>query len=85
MSDIAKVLRTNLGAMPPRCRPGPCRTSWSGCWPGPGQSCEASCPGSAEEPHSTAKAERQLGWQRRPARDTIVDCARSLVDHHAIG
>ncbi|MEU4240765.1 NAD-dependent epimerase/dehydratase family protein [Actinoplanes sp. NPDC026619] len=29
--------------------------------------------------HSTAKAERILGWQPRPAAETVVDCARSLL------
>ncbi|MFI5896264.1 NAD-dependent epimerase/dehydratase family protein [Actinoplanes sp. NPDC051513] len=29
--------------------------------------------------HSTAKAKRILGWQPRPAADTVVGCARSLV------
>jgi nucleoside-diphosphate-sugar epimerase len=33
--------------------------------------------------HSTAKAERVLGWKRRPVTDTILDCARSLIDHGA--
>ncbi|MGW5277463.1 NAD-dependent epimerase/dehydratase family protein [Streptomyces sp. NPDC004044] len=33
--------------------------------------------------HSTAKAHRVLGWQPRPARETIVDCARSLLAHGA--
>jgi dihydroflavonol-4-reductase len=31
--------------------------------------------------HSTAKAHRLLGWTPRPAADTVVDCARSLVEH----
>jgi hypothetical protein len=29
--------------------------------------------------HSTEKAKRLLGWQPRPAADTVVDCARSLI------
>ena len=29
--------------------------------------------------HSTDKARRVLGWQPRPARRTVLDCARSLV------
>jgi len=33
--------------------------------------------------HTTEKARRVLGWQPRPARDTILDCARSLLAHHA--
>ena len=34
--------------------------------------------------HSTAKAERVLGWSRRPAAETVLDCARSLLDHGAV-
>ncbi|MYZ39704.1 NAD-dependent epimerase/dehydratase family protein [Streptomyces sp. MnatMP-M17] len=34
--------------------------------------------------HSTAKAHRILGWQPRPARETVVDCARSLLAHGAV-
>jgi nucleoside-diphosphate-sugar epimerase len=33
--------------------------------------------------HTTGKARRVLGWQPRPARDTILDCARSLLAHGA--
>lgn len=33
--------------------------------------------------HSTAKAERVLGWHARPAAETVLDCARSLIDHGA--
>lgn len=31
--------------------------------------------------HSTAKARDLLGWQPRPVADTVLDCARSLLDH----
>ncbi len=31
--------------------------------------------------HTTAKAERVLGWKPRPAADTVVECARSLIGH----
>ena len=31
--------------------------------------------------HSTEKARRVLGWSPRPARETVLDCARSLIDH----
>jgi hypothetical protein len=30
--------------------------------------------------HSAAKARRVLGWQPRPATETIVDSARCLLD-----
>lgn len=33
--------------------------------------------------HSTAKARAVLDWQPRPARDSVVDCARSLFTHGA--
>jgi nucleoside-diphosphate-sugar epimerase len=33
--------------------------------------------------HTTEKARRVLGWQPRPARDTVLDCARSLLAHGA--
>jgi nucleoside-diphosphate-sugar epimerase len=29
--------------------------------------------------HSTAKARQLLGWSPRPARETVVDCGRSLI------
>jgi dihydroflavonol-4-reductase len=29
--------------------------------------------------HSTAKALRMLGWQSRPPKETLVDCAKSLI------
>ena len=31
--------------------------------------------------HTTEKARRVLGWQPRPARETVLDCARSLIAH----
>jgi nucleoside-diphosphate-sugar epimerase len=34
--------------------------------------------------HSTAKAERVLGWKPRPAAETVVDCGRSLLDWKVI-
>ena len=34
--------------------------------------------------HSTEKAKRVLGWQPRPAAETVLDCARSLIAHDAI-
>lgn len=29
--------------------------------------------------HTAAKARQQLGWQPRPARETVIDCAQSLI------
>lgn len=34
--------------------------------------------------HTAAKAQQLLGWQARPATETIVDCARSLIEQKAI-
>ena len=34
--------------------------------------------------HSTAKAEKMLKWRARPATETVVDCARSLLEFGAI-
>lgn len=34
--------------------------------------------------HSTDKARRLLGWQPRPAAATVLDCARSLLEHDAV-
>jgi len=34
--------------------------------------------------HSTAKVEAVLRWKRRPASETIVDCARSLIEHGVV-
>ena len=34
--------------------------------------------------HSTEKARRVLGWQPRPAAETVVDCAKSLIEWKAI-
>ncbi|MCX4579572.1 hypothetical protein OHB41_41600 [Streptomyces sp. NBC_01571] len=34
--------------------------------------------------HSTEKAGRVLGWQPRPARETVLDCVRSLIEHGAV-
>ncbi|MGI5460107.1 NAD-dependent epimerase/dehydratase family protein [Streptomyces sp. CA-249302] len=34
--------------------------------------------------HSTEKARTLLGWQPRPARQTVLDCAESLIAHGAV-
>lgn len=34
--------------------------------------------------HTTEKARRLLGWSPRPARETVLDCARSLIAHGAV-
>ena len=34
--------------------------------------------------HTTEKAERLLGWRPRPAKETVVDCANSLIAHGVV-
>ncbi|WP_272949104.1 NAD-dependent epimerase/dehydratase family protein [Kribbella pittospori] len=34
--------------------------------------------------HSTEKAERVLGWKARPAAQTVVECAQSLIAHGVV-
>ena len=34
--------------------------------------------------HSTAKAQQVLGWSARPASETVVACARSLIAHGVV-
>ncbi|MFI6875394.1 NAD-dependent epimerase/dehydratase family protein [Streptomyces sp. NPDC050400] len=34
--------------------------------------------------HTTDKARTVLDWQPRPARDTVIDCARSLLTHGVV-
>ena len=34
--------------------------------------------------HSIEKAGRVLGWQPRPAREAVTECARSLIEHGAV-
>jgi dihydroflavonol-4-reductase len=34
--------------------------------------------------HTTAKADRLLGWQPRPAAETVVACGQSLLDWNAV-
>ncbi len=86
MADIADVLRAELGhaadKVPTRTIPNLVvrvmakrRPDLRSIMPGLGR----------RNRHTTAKAERVLGWTRRPTSETIVDCARSLIDHGTIG
>jgi hypothetical protein len=34
--------------------------------------------------HTTEKARRVLGWAPRPAAETVLACANSLIEHKAI-
>ena len=85
MSDIATILRERLGPnaskVPKRSLPNVLvrvlartRPELQGILPGLGR----------RNRHSTEKAERLLGWSRRPVADTLVDCATSLVEHHVV-
>jgi nucleoside-diphosphate-sugar epimerase len=85
MSDIADVLRANLGAeadkVPTQVVPddvvrelASSQPELQGIVPGLGR----------RNRHSTAKAETALGWKRRPTTETIVDCARSLIERGVV-
>ena len=82
MPDIAKLLRVELGAQASRVPTGTVpdavvrimarrQPELRGVLPGLGR----------RNRHSTAKAERVLGWSRRAGTEAVVDCARSLLDH----
>ncbi len=82
MGDIATVLREQLGAaaakVPSKILPNALVRSLAmvkpelrGIMPGLGR----------KNRHSTAKAERVLGWTARPGVETVVECARSLIAH----
>ena len=77
--------RATSAPMRARCRRATSRTPWcarcavakpelKGIMPGLGR----------KNRHTTAKAEALLGWKPRPAADTVLDCARSLIEHQAI-
>lgn len=82
MADMAAMLRAELG---PAAAKVPTRTvpdfvvrlsarrkpELAGVLPGLGR----------RNRHTTAKAQRILGWQPRPAREAVVACGRSLVAH----
>jgi hypothetical protein len=33
---------------------------------------------------SSAKAQRELGWRMRPVRDSIIDTARTMIEHGVV-
>jgi nucleoside-diphosphate-sugar epimerase len=82
MADIARTLREGLGArgwaVPNRRLPDlAVRLAGRSADP----SLRAITPAlGRRNRHSAAKAGRLLGWQPRPARQTVLDCARSLLD-----
>jgi dihydroflavonol-4-reductase len=85
MADVARVLRDRLGAdaarVPTRTIPDAIVRLVAVFDPG----LQAITPGLGRRSrHTTAKAERLLGWKPRPAADTITDCARSLLANGAV-
>jgi nucleoside-diphosphate-sugar epimerase len=85
MPDIARLLRDELGEaaanVPTKSVPDAMvrmmarrRPELRGVLPGLGR----------RNQHSTAKAQQMLAWQPRPARDAVLDCARSLIDHGVV-
>jgi dihydroflavonol-4-reductase len=85
MADVARVLRDRLGAdaarVPTRTIPDAIVRLVAVFDPG----LRAITPGLGRRSrHTTAKAERLLGWKPRPAADTITDCARSLLANGAV-
>ncbi len=85
MSDIADILRAKLGTtaskVPTRVLPDIVIRFFAVFDP----SLRALVPSlSRKSRHTTEKARRVLGWSRRPAADTIVDCAKSLIAHNVV-
>ncbi len=85
MSDIAKTLRSILGAaankVPTRTIPDFVVRFLARFDSG----LQALIPGLGRKNHHTSeKAQRLLGWMPRPATETIVDCAESLIARNAI-
>jgi dihydroflavonol-4-reductase len=85
MPDIARLLRAQLGAdaakVPTKSVPDAVvrllarrRPELRGIVPGLGR----------RNRHTTAKAQRLLGWTPRPGGEAVVVCARSLIAHEAV-
>ncbi|WP_232661986.1 NAD-dependent epimerase/dehydratase family protein [Pseudonocardia sp. TRM90224] len=86
MSDIARELRAGLGAA---ARKVPTRTlpDWTVRLTArldPGVRALAPYLGH-KHLHTSAKAEQVLGWKARPAAETVIDCARSLLAPRVVG
>jgi nucleoside-diphosphate-sugar epimerase len=85
MAEIADALRADLGALAAKvptdtipddefesmARRNP---ALAGILPGLGR----------RNRHTTGKARAVLGWQPRPAREAVVACGRSLIEHGAV-
>lgn len=85
MTDISKTLRLKLGSsaskVPTRALPDFVLRFMSIFDP----ALRAVTPGlGRRHRHTSEKAQRLLGWQTRPAAETIVDCAQSLITRKAI-
>jgi dihydroflavonol-4-reductase len=85
IADIAEVLRDRLGAdaaeVPSRALPDVLVRLVALFDPG----LRAITPSLGRKSmHTNAKAERALGWRPRPGADTVVDCARSLIENGAV-
>jgi nucleoside-diphosphate-sugar epimerase len=85
MSDISKTLRSKLGKaaskVPTRTLPDFVLRLLSRFDP----SLRAITPGlGRKNRHTSEKAQRLLAWHPRPAVETIVDCAQSLIFQKAI-
>jgi nucleoside-diphosphate-sugar epimerase len=85
MHDVARTLRDELGTHASRVptksvpdfvvrRMARRRPEMAGVLPGLGR----------RNTHTTAKAQRVLGWTPRPAKQAVLDCARSLIAHEAV-
>jgi nucleoside-diphosphate-sugar epimerase len=84
MSEVAKVLRERLGSEAPRVpkRGVPDLVVRGMGLFDPGVRSIVNQLGK-KLTYSSAKAESALGWSPRPAEETIVDCARSLIEQGA--
>jgi len=81
LSDMAKALRENLGApankVPTRAIPDFIVRLMAIFKP---EFREITIGLGRKNRHTTRKAETLLGWKPRPAHETIIDCARSLIE-----
>lgn len=85
LSDVAKVLRENLGAeankVPMRAIPDFIVRLMAIFKP---ELREITISLGRKNRHSIRKAETLLGWKPRPANETIIDCAKSLIAQNAL-
>lgn len=81
LSDVANILRENLGAdankVPTRAIPDFVVRMMAIFKP---ELREITISLGRRNRHTTRKAETLLGWKPRSARETIIDCAKSLID-----